>query len=350
MRTIGVLLMAYGGPNSIDEVEPFLADIRGGRPTSQELLDEITERYRSIGGRSPILEITTAQARGVEQALNDDEAATAGIVYKTYVGMRHWHPYIGDVVPQMLADGVNEIVGIVMAPHYSRMSVGAYMGKLDKALSDQGVSLPVSQVRSWKEEPAFIDAVARKVTEALERHFTGDERASVPIVFTAHSLPARVLESGDQYPQELQASVELVAQQLKPANYRFAFQSQGATADPWLGPTVEETLDVLKAEGHKNVLLVPIGFVCDHVEVLFDVDIEHKGQAAELGIRMERSEMLNDDPGLIEAVSNAVRETVKAGSPRPCLIASPTFWSRRRHFRAECGPRTARPRGGSHTD
>lgn len=311
MRTIGVILMAYGGPKSAEEVEPFLADIRGGRATSQELLDEITERYRAIGGSSPILEITTAQARGVEQALNDDEAQKAGLTYKTYVGMRHWRPYIGDVVPQMLADGVNDIVGIVMAPHYSRMSVGAYMAKLDKALSDRGVSIPVKQVKSWKDEPAFIDAVARKVTEALERHFAADERASVPILFTAHSLPARILESGDPYPQELLASVELVARKLKPENYRFAFQSQGATADPWLGPTVEETLENMKAEGHKNVLLAPIGFVCDHVEVLFDVDIEHKGQAAELGIRMERSEMLNDDPGLIEAISNAVRETVQ---------------------------------------
>lgn len=310
MRTIGVILMAYGGPKSLDEVQPFLADIRGGRPTSQELIDEITERYRIIGGSSPILEITQAQARGVENALNDDDARAAGIVYKTYVGMRHWHPYIGDVVEQMLADGVDEIAGIVMAPHFSRMSVGAYMGKLEKALSDHGTSLPVHQVRSWKDEPAFINAVARNVTEALESHFSAEERASVPLVFTAHSLPARILESGDRYPDELRESMELVAAQIKPANYRFAFQSQGATADPWLGPSVEETLDQLKDEGHTTLLLVPFGFVCDHVEVLFDVDVEHKEQAAELGIRLERPQMLNDDPGLIEAVANAVRQTV----------------------------------------
>jgi protoporphyrin/coproporphyrin ferrochelatase len=311
MRTIGVILMAYGGPKSLDEVEPFLADIRGGRPTSQELIDEITERYRVIGGSSPILEITTAQAQGVEAALNDAEAQSAGLQYKTYVGMRHWYPYIEEVVPQMLEDGVDEIAAIVMAPHYSRMSVGAYMGKLDKALQQAGAIVPVTQVRSWKDEPAFIDAVARKVTEALEHHFSEDERADVPILFTAHSLPARILESGDQYPQELEASMELVARQLKPKNYRFAFQSQGSTADPWLGPSVEDTLDVLKEEGHTNLLLVPFGFVCDHVEVLFDVDVEHKEQAAELGIRLERPEMLNDDPGLIEAVSSAVRDSVQ---------------------------------------
>jgi protoporphyrin/coproporphyrin ferrochelatase len=310
MRTVGVLLMAYGGPKSVEEVKPFLADIRGGRPTSQELIDEITERYRVIGGSSPILEITNAQAQGVEAALNDAEAEKTGIRYKTYVGMRHWHPYIEDVVPGMLEDGIDEIAAIVMAPHYSRMSVGAYMGKLDKALTSAGVSIPVTQVRSWKDEPAFIDAVARKVREALEKHFSEDERDDVPILFTAHSLPARILESGDQYPQELEASMELVAAKLKPKDYRFAFQSQGSTADPWLGPSVEDTLEIMKDEGHTKVLLVPFGFVCDHVEVLFDVDVEHKGQAEELGIRMERPEMLNDDPGLIEAVANVVRTSV----------------------------------------
>ena len=311
MRTIGVLIMAYGGPKSLDEVEPYLADIRGGRPTSQELIDEITERYRVIGGSSPILEITTAQAQGVEAALNDADAQAAGLQYRAYVGMRHWYPYIEEIVPKMLADGVDEIAAIVMAPHYSRMSVGAYMGKLDKALQQAETTIPVTQVRSWKDEPAFIDAVARKVSEALEHHFSEEERADVPILFTAHSLPARFLESGDQYPQELEASMELVARKLKPKNYRFAFQSQGSTADPWLGPSVEDTLEILKNEGHTNLLLVPFGFVCDHVEVLFDVDVEHKEQAQELGIRLERPEMLNDDPGLIEAVASAVRDSVQ---------------------------------------
>ena len=311
MRTIGVLIMAYGGPKSLDEVEPYLADIRGGRPTSQELIDEITERYRIIGGSSPILEITTAQAQGVEEQLNDADAEAAGIRYKTYVGMRHWYPYIEEVVPQMLEDGVDEIAAIVMAPHYSRMSVGAYMGKLEKALQQLGTDVPVVQVRSWKDEPAFIDAVAFKITQALETHFSPEEREDVPILFTAHSLPARILESGDQYPQELEASMELVAEKIKPKNYRFAFQSQGSTADPWLGPSVEDTLEVLKEEGHTNLLLVPFGFVCDHVEVLFDVDVEHKEQARELGIRLERPAMLNADPGLVRAVASAVRDSVK---------------------------------------
>lgn len=310
---VGVMMMAYGGPDSLDEVAPYLADIRGGRPTSPELLEEITDRYRQIGGRSPILALTSAQAQAVEAALN---SSTEGPVYRVYVGMRHWHPYIGAVVPQMLADGVDRIVAIVMAPHFSRMSIGAYMGKLDKALAENGSSLPVAKVESWKAQPAFISALAARITQALQL-FPEDERADVPLLFTAHSLPARVLESGDPYPQELQTTVDLVVEQLQPRHWRWAFQSQGASAEPWLGPTVEETLEALKAEGHTNLLLIPIGFVCDHVEVLFDVDIEHRHQAQELGIRLERPQMLNDDPGLVEAVAAAIRQAV----PQPVTTA-----------------------------
>lgn len=308
-RTIGVLMMAYGGPNSLDEVAPYLADIRGGRPTSPELLAEITERYRLIGGRSQILEITRAQACGVELALNDDHARSANQRFRTYVGMRHWHPYISDVVPQMLADGVDQIVAIVMAPHFSRMSVGAYMGKVEKAIAELGAQVPVLRVESWKDEPSFIAAIAERVQAALAA-YPPDRRLAIPVVFTAHSLPARVLESGDPYPQELDASVRLVADTVGLTHWRFAFQSQGATADPWLGPSVEETLEQLASDGATDVLLVPIGFVCDHVEVLYDVDIEHRQQAAELGIDLRRTEMLNASPGLVDAVAGAVRRAL----------------------------------------
>lgn len=314
MRTIGVIVMAYGGPGSLDEVGPYLADIRGGRPTSEELLHEITERYRQIGGRSPILELTTAQAKGIERALNDDTAAEAGVRYRAYVGMRHWHPYIGDVVGQMLADDVDEVVGVVMAPHFSRMSIGAYMGKLDKALADAGAKTPVHKVETWKDEPTFINAIVERIRQALLK-FPEEIRAEVPILFTAHSLPARILESRDPYPEELRTSVRLVVEKLRPKDQRWAFQSQGASAEPWLGPTVEDTLQQIADEGHKYLLLVPIGFVCDHVEVLFDVDIEHRHQAEELGIRLERIEMLNDDPGLVTAVAAAVRRAAHQPVP-----------------------------------
>jgi ferrochelatase len=224
--------------------------------------------------------------------------------------MRHWHPYIREVMPQIIADGADLLVAAVMAPHYSRMSVGRYMQRVDEAMTSAGASIPVLQVESWKVEPAFIEAVSQRIVQALERFDTA-ERDDVYILFTAHSLPERILQWNDPYPDELRISVQAVADQLQPKTWGFAFQSQGATADPWLGPSVEETLEKLAAEGVRNVLLVPIGFVCDHVEVLYDVDIEHRGQAAALGIRLERTSSLNDDPLLCRAVADAVRRTLE---------------------------------------
>jgi ferrochelatase len=312
-RRIGVLLMAYGGPDSLDDVPAYLDDVRGGRPTSPELIHEMTERYRAIGGRSPILELTRAQAACVERALNDERAAAEGIEYRTCVGMRHWHPYIREVIPQILADGADQLVAVVMAPHYSRMSVGAYMKRVNEALEAAGAQIPVTQVESWKDQPAFVEAVAEKIAEALKQ-FPEDERDNVAVVFTAHSLPKRILEWNDPYPDELRVSVEAVAARVQPPHWRFAFQSQGATADPWLGPDVESTLEELAREGFKNVLIVPIGFVSDHVEVLYDVDIEHREHAERLGMRLERTKSLNDAPLLGKAVADAVREKLSAGS------------------------------------
>ena len=304
-ETIGVLLMAYGGPTSLDQIPAYLADVREGRTPSDELITEMTHRYDAIGGRSPILELTQAQARGIQRELNRD----SGVTFKVYVGMRHWHPYIREVMPQIVADGVDRLVAVVMAPHYSRMSVGRYMQRVDEAIHQVGADMPVLQVESWKDEPAFIEGVAERITEALKQ-FPVEERDDVFVLFTAHSLPERILQWNDPYPEELKSSVQAVVDRLHPRHWEFAFQSQGATADPWLGPSVEETLDRLKLDGVTNVLLVPIGFVCDHVEVLYDVDIEHRGQARELGIRLERTKSLNDDPHLCRAVADAVRRTL----------------------------------------
>jgi len=316
--TIGVLLMAYGGPTSLDQIPAYLADVREGRPPSDELLAEMTHRYAAIGGRSPILELTEAQARGIERELNRD--AEPGVRYRAYAGMRHWHPYIREVMPRIIEDGVDRLVAAVMAPHYSRMSVGRYMQRVDEAMSALDANLPVLQVESWKDEPAFIEAIVQRINQALER-FDEAERDDVYILFTAHSLPERILQWNDPYPDELKISVQAVVDQLQPKHSSFAFQSQGATADPWLGPSVEETLEKLAAEGVRNLLLVPIGFVCDHVEVLYDVDIEHRAQAEALGIRLERTASLNDDPLLCRAVADAVRRTLAhaavAGSSGP---------------------------------
>lgn len=294
---IGVLVMAYGGPGNLDEVEPYLKDIRGGRVTRPALVEEIRARYARIGGRSPILEHTRAQAAAVEKRL--------GPQFKTYVGMRHWHPYIQDVVGEMERSGLRRVVGVAMAPHYSNMSVGAYEKKLLQAADGR---LDVTLVRTWWREGPFLDAVAARVTEAMQR-FTRRGASDVRVIFTAHSLPEKILASADPYPEELKGSAQEVAARVGLSDWRFAFQSAGATSDPWLGPDVEDVIAEVAKAGNESILLVPIGFVCDHVEVLYDIDVECQALAKRLGIQLERTRSLNDDPGLVTAVADVVRAT-----------------------------------------
>ncbi len=290
---IEVLVMAYGGPGNLDEVEPYLMDVRGGRPTKPQLVEEIRARYARIGGRSPILELTRAQAAGIARALGDR--------FTVHVGMRHWHPYIQDAVGEIARAGQNRVVGVAMAPHYSNMSVGAYEKKLLQAADGR---LDVALVRTWWKQPQFLDAVANRVVQALQRF---PRPSSVQVVFTAHSLPERILASADPYADELKASAVEVGRRARVNDWRFAYQSAGATAEPWLGPDVEDVLPELAKAGHDAVLLVPIGFVCDHVEILYDIDVECQALARRLGIQLERTESLNDDPGLVAAVADAVR-------------------------------------------
>ena len=298
---VGVLVMAYGGPNSLDEVEPYLLDVRGGRPTSPALIYDVRERYRQIGGRSPILERTQAQAAALEGALNAN-----GQVFKTFVGMRHWHPFVKDALAQMEIAGLKRAVGLVMAPHYSRMSVGAYFKKVRDAHSP----VEVAPIEQWHLLPGYITALADRVRAALQT-FPADDRADVPIIFTAHSLPQRILQWDDPYPDELHATVEAVMQRLGPRPYAFAYQSAAMTPDPWLGPDAGEWIERFAAEGKKHVLITPIGFVCEHVEILYDVDIAFKRQAEALGMQLERIEMLNDVPPMIAGLADLVRSTAK---------------------------------------
>lgn len=290
--------MAYGGPASLVDVEPYLLDVRGGRATTPELVHEITERYRRIGGRSPILELTEAQAAALGQSL--------GPGFATCVGMRHWHPYIKDSVERIIAAGHRRLVGIVMAPHYSRLSVGAYEKKLLEAAAGR---IETALVRSWGDEPRFLDAVAERVTEALARFAPPSD---VSVLFTAHSLPERILASGDPYPAELRASAAAVAARLgaQIGAWEFAFQSAGASPEPWLGPDAGEVIERLAAQGKKEFLIVPIGFVCDHVEILYDIDVEYHELAQRLGVRLERTASLNDAPPLIDALATITRRAV----------------------------------------
>jgi ferrochelatase len=292
-----VLVMAYGGPGNLDEVAPYLKDIRGGRVTRPQLVEEIRARYARIGGRSPILEHTRAQAAGVAKQLGDQ--------FTVYVGMRHWHPYIQDVVDEITRAGHQRVVGVAMAPHYSNMSVGAYEKKLLQAADGR---LDVTLVRSWWREEPFLDAVANRVTEALQRFA---RPSTVQVIFTAHSLPEKILASADPYQDELSASAKEVAARARISDWHFAFQSAGATSEPWLGPDVEDVMQELAKNGHEAVLLVPIGFVCDHVEVLYDIDVECRALAKRLGIQLERTQSLNDDPGLVAAVAAVVHAAAR---------------------------------------
>jgi ferrochelatase len=298
---IGVLVMAYGGPNNLEEVEPYLLDVRGYRPTSAEIIHEVRERYREIGGRSPILEQTQAQSSALESALN-----TNGNTFKAFVGMRHWHPFIKDVLAEMQEQGIERVVGVVMAPHYSRMSIGAYYQRLEEARSP----LKVARIENWHLEPGYLQALAGRVCDALER-FPEDVRKDVPVIFTAHSLPEKILEWDDPYPTQLRETVAAVMEQLGSQPHEFAFQSAAISTIPWLGPDAGQIIERLASEGKKDILLCPIGFVCEHVEILYDIDIVYQNLARSLGIHLERIEMLNTAPQMIEGLAHLIRGKAK---------------------------------------
>ncbi len=301
-----LMIMAYGGPNTLDDVRPYLLDVRNYRPTSDHVVDEITDRYRQIGGRSPILELTQAEAAGIEQALN--EQASEGEVWKVWVGMRHWHPFIKDTLAEMEAAGVTEVVGLVMAPHYSQMSIGAYF----KRAAEAGSSIEIREVQSWNLLPGYLDALEDRIHAAL-RKFPEGERDRVPIIYTAHSLPERIRTWDDPYERELQATVAALRERFPNQPSEWAFQSAAMTPDPWLGPDAGVVIERLHGEGVSSVLVCPIGFVCEHVEILFDIDVEFSQQAKGLGMHLERIEMLNDHPLLLSGLAAMVRELVASG-------------------------------------
>jgi protoporphyrin/coproporphyrin ferrochelatase len=302
MEKTGVLLMAYGGPDNLEEVEPYLLDVRGGRPTPPALVEEIRERYARIGGRSPLLEVTRSQADALQSELNLRTAGDQHI--QVYVGMRHWQPRIREAVAAMQSDGISRVVAIVMAPHYSLMSIEVYMKRLEEALQESGADIEVLPIRAWHNDPGFIEAVVEKAQAAM--HLFEVEQPF--IIFSAHSLPARIVEQGDPYPEQLEETSHLLAQALGLPNdrWQFSFQSAGRTGEPWLGPQIEQVVPELANRGEKNLLVVPVGFVADHVEVLFDIDIEAREAAMQYGARLERSQSLNASPRLIQALADLV--------------------------------------------
>jgi ferrochelatase len=298
---IGLLVMAYGGPENLEEVEPYLMDVRGYRPTSPEIVHEVRERYREIGGRSPILQRTQDQANAIESALN-----IRGQDFKAFVGMRHWHPFIQNSLAEMRAQGIERTVGLVMAPHYSWMSIEAYFKKIEDANS----GMQVARINDWYLLPEYLDALASRVRAALER-FPRAVRADVPVIFTAHSLPERILEWDDPYPSQLYATMQAMMQRLGARPHEFAFQSAAISTEPWLGPDASEIMERYVAQGKQHMLICPIGFVCEHVEILYDIDIVYQKLAKDLGVQLERIEMLNDSQKMIHGLARLVRETAQ---------------------------------------
>lgn len=299
------MIMAYGGPDTLDDVRPYLLDVRNHRPTSDHIVDEITDRYRQIGGRSPILELTEAEARGIETELNAQSPDEQ--TWKVWVGMRHWHPFIKDTLAEMAEAGVSEAMGLVMAPHYSRMSIAAYFNRA--AESESPVKL--HQLLSWNTMPEYLDALAERIQDALLR-FPESERANVPVLFTAHSLPERIRTWNDAYERQLQETVAALRERLPNQPWDWAYQSAAMTPDPWLGPDAGEVIQRMHTEGQRNVLICPIGFICEHVEILFDIDVEFQQLARELGVHLERIEMLNDHPGMLAGLARVVLSQVSA--------------------------------------
>jgi ferrochelatase len=305
-KKTAVILLAYGGPESLDDIPEYLLDIRGGRHTPQHLIDDITERYRLIGSRSPLLEITQSVAVKLQQQIG----------LPVYVGMRHWSPFIKDVVAQMSSDGIEHIVAICMAPHYSMLSIGKYKEQLDAAVSaatgSNGRGMTVVFVESWHYQPAYLQGIVKNVREALSR-WPQAERDRVLIIFTAHSLPEFILERGDPYDAQLRETAAALAEilALPEARWTFSYQSAAKTGVPWLGPQIEDLVRQLADQGQKNLLIVPIGFIADHVEILYDIDIGVQNIAQEKGLRLERTNMLNDDDYLVEALVALVNEALE---------------------------------------
>jgi protoporphyrin/coproporphyrin ferrochelatase len=294
--TTGVLLMAYGSPDTLDDVAPYLRDIRAGRAVSDAAVEELTGRYAQIGVPSPLLATTRAQARALSGALGEG--------FTVAVGMKHWQPWIVDGVRELSAASVDRIVGIAAAPHYATISIDGYAARVEAAIESTCAGIPFRMVRQWYDQPAFISLVARNIAAALE----GWPTRGTKIFFSAHSLPARIIEQGDPYRDQLVASSEaVIARAGRDLEWESTFQSASATGEPWLGPDLLERIDAHADAGGERALVVPIGFVADHLEILFDIDVQAAERAAARGVELRRVRSPNADPALAEAMAAAIR-------------------------------------------
>jgi ferrochelatase len=287
--------MAYGTPRSVEGIEPYYTDIRRGRPPTAEQLADLIRRYEAIGGLSPLAAITESQAAALQAAL---DARRPG-AFVVRLGFKHADPRVEAGVDALVAEGVQRIVGLVLAPHYSDLSIGEYLGRAGTAAHDAG--MPFAGIPSWATEPAYIEFLARQVRSSLD-----GMPADTEVLFTAHSLPARIVDAGDRYPKELGATAEAVAGAVGLDRWSIGWQSAGRTPEPWLGPDVLEVIDGLDAAG---LLVCPCGFVADHLEVLYDLDIEARRRADAHGLAFRRTASMNADPTVLAALADRVIST-----------------------------------------
>jgi len=297
-----ILLLAHGSPDSPAEIPEFLKYVTGGRPVPDAAVEEIRRRY-SLIGKSPLTEITLAQGEALQRELG----------VPVYVGMRNWKPFIADVVRQVIDAGVDQLLAICLAPQNSSTSVGLYKRAL---FAEMKPEISVNFVEEWHDYPLLIRAFAEKL-ELAWRKAMEELGAAAPVIFTAHSVPMRTIQAGDPYEQQTKETARLVGEKipgLAPELQHFAFQSQGMSGGPWLGPTVERVILDLKKQGHKSAVIAPIGFLCDHVEILYDIDVLFRQFASEQGMKLWRSESLNISPTFISALANLASEKLPVAS------------------------------------
>lgn len=304
MTKVGVLLMAYGTPRSQEEILPYYTDIRRGRPPTPELLAELTTRYDAIGGISPLAERTESQRDELQRQLDALEPGR----YHVRLGLKHAHPMIEETVNEFARDGFSELVALVLAPHFSSYSIGQYVGRAREAATPHGIV--VHGIDSWATEPAFVEFISTDMRRRLAT-MPSDTR----VLFTAHSLPQRIIDAGDPYPSELRATAEAVSTSVglrEGKQWSIAWQSAGRTPEPWIGPDILAVIDELADSGSTSAVLVnACGFVADHLEVLYDLDIEAKAHAASRGLGFERTACVNDDSGVLQALAHRVTAAVK---------------------------------------
>lgn len=301
-KTMGLLVMAYGTPYKEDDIERYYTHIRRGRPPTPEALEELTGRYRAIGGISPLAKFTQDQAEALLVRLNEVQD---DIDFKLYIGLKHIEPFVEDAVEQMHKDGITEAVSIVLAPHFSTFSVKSYNGRAKETAEKLG-GPHITSVESWYNEPKFIQYWTEKVSETFSS-MSAEDRAKACLIVSAHSLPEKIISNGDPYPDQLKETADLIAQAAGVENYEVGWQSAGQTPEPWIGPDVQDlTRELHEQKGYTTFVYTPVGFVTDHLEVLFDNDYECRVVTDEIGAKYYRPEMPNTQPLFIDAMCDAV--------------------------------------------